>query len=253
MKNRQRVDQHIAPLRWAAPAPVVFEDPRIAKHVAMRQHRSFGAPGGTTGVNDDCHLIGVAGHWRVRVAAMRCALQQAARAIVVQGEYPGRSRLKGQFADPAKVLRTAHDHGGLGVADEVGHLGALVGGIEWHINQAGAQHCEIKHQRFNRLFNLNQNACIGWQTQRLQVVGQHRAATIQIAPGVEQAGIGFYSGAFQICRKRLAQGCIYIRGRAGHGHLFLGDGCKWRVRRQKTCGRLSRNALTPSRCSGWVA
>ena len=60
-----------------------------------------------------------------------------------------RAQGEGDFADPAKVAGAAHHHGGLGVADEVFDLGALVGGVERQEHVARAQRGQVQGHGFD--------------------------------------------------------------------------------------------------------
>ena len=52
MKNRQGVNQHITPLVWRSPSPVVFKNQGVAQEIAVGQHGSFGTTGGAAGVQN---------------------------------------------------------------------------------------------------------------------------------------------------------------------------------------------------------
>ena len=187
MEDRQRVDQHVA----RAPAPIVLQDPGVAQQVGVAEHRALAAAGGAAGVEDRGQVVGASCRRPVAVGLDRGALQQAAAAGVVEGvdvRAAGRER---EPADPAEGCGRAHHHRRLGVADEVGHLVTLVGGVERQVDVAGPQHRQVEHQRFDRFFDLHRDAAAGGQVQRVEQVGEHRGAAVQVAPGVAQRrGVG---------------------------------------------------------------
>ncbi len=70
MKNRQRVNEHIALL----PRPISFESLGVAEHVAVGQHGAFAAACRTTGVQNGCQVVGFFDSRFVLIALLRCAL-----------------------------------------------------------------------------------------------------------------------------------------------------------------------------------
>ena len=201
VEDRQRVDQHVA----FFPAPVVLEHLRVGQQVAVREHRALAAPGGAAGVEDGGQVVRAPRHGHVPVAAMRGTLEQRAGAVVVQREHVAGAGLERDLADPAEVAGGAHDHGRLGVADEVFDLGALVGGVERQEDVAGAQRRQVQHHRFDRLVDLHRDARAFGDLQRREQVGDHGRRAVQVAPGIDQA-IGRLDGrGVQVLRKRRAQ------------------------------------------------
>ncbi len=157
MEDRQRVDQHVAALGWRAPVPVVLERQRVREQVAVAQHRPLAAPGRAAGVEDRRQVVALARRRRVGGAEMRRPLEQAAAAVVAEGEDPGRSRGEGELGGPDEILRRADEDGRFGIADEIGDLVALVGGVERQVDMAGAQHREVEQQRLDRLLDLHRD------------------------------------------------------------------------------------------------
>ena len=176
----------------------------------MREHGALAAAGGAAGVEDGGQVVGAAGHGLVLVAVVGGALEQAAGAVVTQGEHMLRAQGEGDFADPAKVAGAAHHHGGLGVADEVFDLGALVGGVERQEHVARAQRGQVQGHGFDGLFDLHGHAAAFGQLERCEQVGDAGAGAVQVAPGVVQRGAvcggGFDGGAVQVRREGGAQG-----------------------------------------------
>ena len=154
MKNGQGMNQHIARL----PTPVVFEHLRVAQQIAVRQHGAFAASGGAAGVQNSGQVIGLGRMHHMLIGAMHAASEQAARAVVVQGEDMLRSRLERNFADPTKIFAAAHHHGRFGVANEVLDFCTLVGRVQRQENIASAQCGEVEHHGFYRFFNLHGHA-----------------------------------------------------------------------------------------------
>ena len=79
MEHRQRVEQNIT----IAKSPVVHQNARIGSQVAMRHHRSLGAPGGPGGVDDNGEIVrpGVNGFKFSRLVC-RCVLQGALSLLI---------------------------------------------------------------------------------------------------------------------------------------------------------------------------
>ena len=82
MENRECVDQHVA----ALPAPVVFEHLRIAEQITVAEHRAFAAARGAAGVQNGGQILGRSWGGLVHIAVLRRAFQQAAGAVLIQGE-----------------------------------------------------------------------------------------------------------------------------------------------------------------------
>ena len=144
VEDRQRVDQHVAAFVGSAPAPVALQRLRVRQQVAVAEHRALAAPGRAAGVEDRGQVVAVALGGRVRVAEVRRPLEQAAAAVVVEREDVARAGREGELGRPDEVRRPADDDRGLGVADEVADLVALVGGVERQVDVAGAQHREVE-------------------------------------------------------------------------------------------------------------
>jgi hypothetical protein len=100
------------------PAPIVLERDGVAQQVAVREHGPLLRPVVPLvyrmAARSSAHMA-LPG---VLVAVVRGALEQAAGAVVAQGEHMLRARLEGNFADPAKVGRAAHHHSRFGIANE---------------------------------------------------------------------------------------------------------------------------------------
>ena len=176
MEDRQRVDQHIATsLRSTGglPTPIVFEHERVAQQVAVSEHGTFAAARGAAGVQNSGQVIGLTRHGFMLIALHGGPVEQAAGAVVVQGEHMLCTGLERNLADPAKIGPAAHHHGRLCVANEILDLGTLVGGVERQKDTAGAQTCQIKHHGFDRFFDLNGHPAALGQIQRLQQIGHH--------------------------------------------------------------------------------
>ena len=75
---------------------------------------------------------------------------------------------------------------GCGVVDEVLDLAGLVGGVQRHVDQAGAQHGQVQHHGLDRLVHVHQHARAGGQREVGEQVGDARAAALEVAPGVVQ-------------------------------------------------------------------
>ena len=126
MKYRQRMDQHV----FRHPAPRRLKHLGVTQQVAVREHGAFGAARGAAGVNHRGQIVRAFVRHHMHVALVRRTVQQGAGAVVIERENVARARLKSQLGHPAKVGRTAHHHSRLGVANEIGHLGLLVRGVE---------------------------------------------------------------------------------------------------------------------------
>ena len=201
MKNRQRVNQHIA----LCPAPVVLQHLCIAQQIAVRQHRALAAARGAAGVQNRRQVISLTHHDFMLVAAVGGAIQQRAGAVVIERKDMLRAGGKRQFAEPAEIGAAANHHRRLCIADEIVHLGTLVGGVQWQKHVAGAQGGQVKHHRLDRFFNLHGNARAVGQLERLQQVGHHGGAALQVAPRIQQAVVGFNRHVIKCRRKGSTQ------------------------------------------------
>ena len=145
MKNRQAVDEHIT----LAPTPVVFEHLGIGEQIAVAEHGTFAAAGGAAGIDHGRQIVCLARGDGVHIAVLRGTFEQAALALVVQGEHVVRTGLKRQFADPSEIARATDQHRGFGIAQKILQLGALVGHIERQIHIAGAQRGQVEQHGFD--------------------------------------------------------------------------------------------------------
>ncbi len=243
VKDRQRVDQHIAPTvrpSGRRPAPVVLEHHGVGQQVAVREHRALAAPGGAAGVEDGGQIVGLPGRRRVAVAAMGGALEQAAGAVFVQGEHGLRTGLEGNLADPAEVLCAAHHHRRFGVADEIFDLGALVRGVQRQKHVPGAQGGQVEHRGLDRFLHLHRDARSRRQRKPFEQVGDHGGGAVEVAPRIPQAAAvvfdGFNRNAIEIGGERVAQGHEQIGGIGGVGAVG-GFGRTWHERWQRCVGK----------------
>jgi hypothetical protein len=69
------------------------------------------------------------------------------RSVVQREDMVAVPALKAIWLTQPKFLRRADHHRRLGVADEVGHLGRLVGGVQRQEHMAGAQRGQVQHQQ----------------------------------------------------------------------------------------------------------
>ncbi|MNV31507.1 hypothetical protein D3C71_1228180 [compost metagenome] len=253
VEDGQCVDEHIPLL----PAPVVLEHDSVAQHVAVREHGALAAAGGAAGVEDGGQVVGTAGHGLMLIAVVGGALEQAAGAVVAQGENMLRAQREGNLADPAEVAGRAHHHRGLGVADEVFDLGALVGGVERQKHVACAQRGQVQGHGFDGLFHLHGHSAALGQLERCEQVGDAGAGAVQVAPGVEQRGAvcrhGLDGGAVQVRREGCAQGAEEVVLAHGSWTVLKVWINKAGGARQNNGARFSRNAVMPSRCSALSA
>ena len=137
---------------------------------------------------------------------MGCAFEQRAGAVVAQREHVLRAALESDLADPAKILRAANHHSRFGVANEILHFSALVGGVERQKHITGAQSGQVQHQRFHRLFHLHGHTRTRRQFQRHQQIGHHGGGALQVMPGIDKAVVSFNGGGVEVGRKSRAQG-----------------------------------------------
>src|SRR4029079_8997703 len=121
-EDRQRVDQHVAAWFEAAPAPIRLQRDGGREQVAGRQHRSLASPRGAARVEDRGEVVARAQYGRVAVGEVSRPFEQAAAAVVAEGEDEGGPGGEGELGRPGEILRRADEDGRLGVADEVGDL-----------------------------------------------------------------------------------------------------------------------------------
>ncbi|MPM57017.1 hypothetical protein SDC9_103834 [bioreactor metagenome] len=178
MKDRQGVDQHVAALLARAPAPVLLEHESVREQIAMREHRSLAAPRGAAGVENGSQIVGLARHRRMLLVEAQRLLQQAAVLRFAQRKDMLRAAGRGHLCHPVRIAGRAHHHGGLGIADEIFDLGALVGGIERQEHMARPQCGQVQHQRLDRLFHLHRNTAADGQTERSQPIRHARTHAV---------------------------------------------------------------------------
>ncbi len=128
------------------------------------------------------------------ITAMSSAVKQRAGAVIPQRKNVLGARLEGDFADPAEVLWATDHDGRLGVADEILHLGALVGRVKRQKHVTSAQRSQVQHHGFDGFFNLHRHPRALGQAQRLQQISHHGGGAINVAPAVVQAGGVIASG-----------------------------------------------------------
>ena len=254
VEDRQRMDQHVASARCASPSSLQGDG--VREQVAVRQHRSLAAPGGAARVEDRGEVVARARRRRVAVGEVRRPFEQAAAAIVAEGEDEGRPGGEGELGRPDEILRRADEDGGLGVADEVADLVALVGGVERQVDVAGAQHGQVEEQRLDRFLDLHRDPARRRQVERIEQVGEHRRRPLEVAPGVDQAALDrLDGGAVKVARKAVAQGDEEVGVAGGGCHEEGMQPERWRRadRRflQASAGRQSGRA--PARASGLPA
>lgn len=239
VEDRQRVNEHVA----RRPAPVVLEHLGVRQQVAVREHRALAASGGAARVEDRGEVVGRLFRGRVLVAALRRHFEQRAGAVVVQREHVPRARRIGDGPDPRCIAAGAHHDRGLGVADEVFDLGALVGGVERQEHIARAQRREVQQHRLDGFFDLHRDARALLELERIEQVGDHRARAFEVAPRIEQAVVGLDCDAVEVGGKGRAQGGEQV-GVGWLLHRFVFEPVL-----QKFGVRLARKAAMPSRCS----
>ena len=157
MKNRQGMNQHIAALGRAAPAPAGLEHLGVTQQIGVRQHGALASPGGAAGVEDGGQIIRAARHHGLMVGAVGRTRQQGACAVVVEGKHMSGASLKGDFADPSEVFASADHHRGLGIVNEILDFRTLISRVQGQKHQTGAQSGEVEQHRFDRLFDLHRH------------------------------------------------------------------------------------------------
>ncbi len=228
----------------------------------MRQLRALAAAGGAAGVDDGRDVVAGARDGVELVAHERGAFEQAAAAVVAQREHHAGPARERQAADPGEVARRADHQRRRGVVDEIVDLARLVGRVQRHVDQAGAQHAEVEHHSLDRLVHVHQHACAGGQREVGEQVGDAGAAALEILPrvvqrhecGVRLVAAGGVGGLDRdgvgTRREERAQSGVQI-GVVGHVSSFsCGSGADRRdCAAQNFAGRFSMNAARPSRCS----
>ena len=201
MKERQRMQQHIAPAGFGlfapariTPAPVIAQHQRIAAQIAVGQHRALAAAGGARGVQDGGKVVAAPFDTTETIRLMRGTFEQGTGAVIAEGVHMPNAVLERELGQPWEIVRRTNEDRGFGVADEVGDLGLLVGGVERQIDETRAQTGQVKHQRLDRFFGLAGDARAGRQAQPREQVGDHRAAAVEVGPGVVQRAAGWRIG-----------------------------------------------------------
>ena len=88
----------------------------------------------------------------------------------------------------------------LGILDEIGELGRRVGGVERHIDQAGAQAGEIEQGALDRLLGLDEDPVAGPRAapdQRRRIAGD---GAVEL--GVAQADLAAFDEDRRLARRR---------------------------------------------------
>ena len=81
---------------------------------------------------------------RVDVGEVGRALEQAAVARVAESEHPAGAGREGELRRPDEIFRLRRPDAGLGIAEEIAELVALVSGVERQVDMAGAQHRKVE-------------------------------------------------------------------------------------------------------------
>ena len=121
----------------------------------MGDHSALGAAGGAGGVEDGGQVVGVA----VRdLVQRRQALGQVGQAAAARRIHGVKLRHAGGLGDGAQAIQRLgpHQEGPwLGVAEEVGDLVCLVGGVERQVDGANLQAAEIEEDGVGRFLDLH--------------------------------------------------------------------------------------------------
>ena len=154
MIDRQRVQQHVA----AREAPVIDQRQRVAREIAMRQHRAFGAAGRARRVEDRRQVV------RQRRRRYRSPRPRRKRGRAGCRFSPARRehrRLGRSATNRRRVLGRADDHARFGVAEEISEFALLVAGVQRQIDKTCAQACEIQRKCLPALLDLHCDAIAG--------------------------------------------------------------------------------------------
>ena len=180
VKDRQRVDQHVA----VGKAPVIAQGFRVAGQVGVAQHRALGAPGGARRVQNGGQIVRSARHRR-KAATPDHRVGQRAQPLGVQRDHPGRTGDLGDFVGAGGI---ADHHARRGIAEEIGHLGRGIGGVERQEHAAGHHRAEIELDRLDALVDLHRHPVAGLHAHANQRRGIAFGAGEKLAEGHAGAG-----------------------------------------------------------------
>ena len=149
--DRQRVQQDVA----AGEAPELHQRQRVAREIAMGEHRAFGPAGRPRRVDDRRDVVRLRYD---RVESLRL-IGRRDRASVPAPLASVSTCASGRSArDALGGPRAADDDRRLRVAEEIGELALLVARVERQIHEAGAQAGEVERERLPALVHLHGHA-----------------------------------------------------------------------------------------------
>ncbi len=239
----------------------------------MGQHRPLAAPGRAARVEDRRQVVAAPRGRPMRVAEVAGALEQAAAAIVAQGEDVRRPGGERELRRPGEILGRADEDGRLGVAEEVADLVALVGGVERQVDVAGAQHRQVEEQRLDRLVDLHRDPArcaagranrAGWRASPSHARGRarcrpgrsrsSRSRRYRARPERRRAGrrrdwrCGRRRRSWRdVQRARRRAGCRFLRASARRQSGPCAAASGTRIAGQKPHTRLRENAMPQAR------
>jgi len=183
--ERQRVQQHVA----ASETPGVDERQRIAREIAVAQHRTLGAAGRTRGV-EDCRQVVRCGNDRVEgLGLIARELEQGAFAAGKRQD----SRFRPERGDRGGAFRSADNDARLGIAEKIRQLAFLVPRVQRQIGKSRAQARQIERERLPALVDLRRDAIAFFAARAEENVSDARSHRVEVvivnhrASGMEDA------------------------------------------------------------------
>jgi hypothetical protein len=159
VEERQRVQQHVV----RREAPGLDEREPVRREVAVREHRALRAARRAGRVDDHGEVVAARIGNRVHGRFRRSGVRERAVAGGIERQDRADLRLARARIERRAAFRPAHEHGRLGVTEEVRDLGGLIRGVERQVDEAAAQTREIQRERRGTLLDLRRDAVAGFR------------------------------------------------------------------------------------------
>ena len=201
MEHRERVQQHVV----GPEPPHLVQRGCVRREVALREQRTLRPAGRAARVEDRGELVGTALDV-VEPIGLVC------REI---GQCPGTARVGGEDVITvlrAAPLRVAHDDRGLGVVEQIPHLGTGVRGVHGQEHRTGAQAREVQEDRQRRLVDLHRDAVAGTHALQRPSACAIRADARSASPYVNRSPSGISSNIAEGSGRRSSKSAFKVSG-----------------------------------------
>ena len=176
----------------------------------MGELRTLAATRGAAGVEDGGQRVGGQRSDGVLTPMRGGGVDQAALAVCPERDEVLHTQAGGQCAQFLGPGRVGDEDAWLGIFNEVGQFGRLVGGVERHVHHARAQARKIENERGHRFFDLHHGAVAALHADALQPPRHAGRLLVEVGKGVAFARVGLDRGALQVRGKGFVEQGIEI-------------------------------------------